>query len=346
MQPTVLHLTALLLLVPQDGETSLGVEVDAIDPRIWCLHEARDGHLWLGSNGSGLYRCDGERVVHYTRDDGLEGLQVRSITEDKDGNLFFATSTGVTRFDGERFTELTAVPAGDDGWTLDPDDVWLVFAPGTHGPCRYDGERLYLLELTQSPYVDPDGPGANFPLAGVYQVYRDRRGHVWFGTAGAGLCRYDGETLAWMYEERLTTTPSGGAFGIRSIFEDRAGDFWVCNTRQRFEIDREAREEGGHVRIGYTKREGLPLAGSDTAENFAYYQSMLEDEAGALWMACGDCVRRFDGEEVTRFAFDEGVYVASLLYDREGRLWASTLEHGVFRLAGGRFEPFRPGSAR
>ena len=94
---------------------------------------------------------------------------------------------------------------------------------------------------------------------------------MWFGTANVGLCRYDGQTLSWMYEERLTTTPSGGAFGIRSVYQDQAGDFWVNNTRQRFEISRDAKLEGKHGLVKYEKKKGLPSAQSATDKYFTYY---------------------------------------------------------------------------
>ena len=166
---------------------------------------------------------------------------------------------------------------------------------------------------------------------------------MWFGTANVGLCRYDGQTLSWMYEERLTTTPSGGAFGIRSVHEDRAGDFWVCNTRQRFEISPEVLLEDGHSLIKYEKKEGLPDAQSDTDKNFNYYPSMTEDDAGALWMACGeDGVLKYDGEDVTRYPIGDGAYALSIYRDHEGKLWIGTVEDGIYTFEGASFEPFKP----
>ena len=231
--------------VPATGQV-----VAKIDPRIWCIHQDRNGDYWFGSNGNGVYRYDGQRVTHYTRADGLSGDQVRDIEEDTEGNVFISTTDGVTKFDGKRFTplELVEAPHTGEGWVLDPDDVWLVLGPGNHGPCRYDGERLYHLKLSKSPAEDAyraKYPDAAFSPSGVYSIYKDRRGHMWFGTAAVGLCRYDGQVLSWMYEERLTTTPSGGAFGIRPVYQGRAGDFWIWNTRQRLEVLPEATSEGG-----------------------------------------------------------------------------------------------------
>jgi ligand-binding sensor domain-containing protein len=335
----------------QDSASAPGQEVTEIDPRIWVIHQDQSGDYWFGSNGNGVYRYDGERITQYTKADGLSGHQVRDIEEDAKGNVFISTNSGVSKFDGKRFTTLEFIesPASGDAWKLKPDDVWIVFGAGQYGPCRYDGEKLYRLEFAKSPVNDAQQARfseVNFDLTGVYSIYKDRRGHMWFGTSNVGLCRYDGKALSWMYEERLTTTANGGAFGIRSIYEDRAGDFWITNTRQRFEISPEINVEDGHNLIQYKKKAGLPDSQSDTDKNFTYYPSMTEDKAGVLWMACGnDGVLKYDGEDVTHYSIVNGGYALSILCDREGKLWVGTVEHGIHAFEGAGFEPFMPPAA-
>ena len=45
--------------------------------------------------------------VHYDTKDGLAGSTVYSISQDKDGYMWFATEFGVSRFDGKIFTNFT-----------------------------------------------------------------------------------------------------------------------------------------------------------------------------------------------------------------------------------------------
>ncbi len=337
-------LLGLLCGPPASG----GQTLEAMDPRIWCIHQDRGGDLWLGSNGSGVYRYDGARFVRYGQADGLSGQQVRAIQEDAHGNVFVSTDEGVSKFDGKRFTTLEVVEAPDaeSGWALRPDDVWIVFGAGKYGPCRYDGETLHRLKLSKSPAEDAfraKYPEADYAPSGVYTIYADRRGHLWFGTASAGLCRYDGETLSWMYEEGLTTTPSGGAFGIRSIYEDRAGDFWICNTQQRFQVAGDAVLKGEYSLIQYKPKAGLPDAESATGRNFSFYSSMTEDADGALWMACGtDGVWKYADQGVTPYPVGEGAYAISIYRDRGGKLWVGTLEQGAFVFEGEGFASFQP----
>lgn len=341
-----LFLVAALACAPAKGETQKAASpLAGTGVRIECLYTAENGDRWFGTDGDGVYRHDGERLVRYTRADGLPGMQVRSVLDDERGGVLVSTTDGVGRFDGERFVTLEIEElSGSDGWRLDPDDVWLVVAPGEGGPCRFDGETLYRLELTKSPAEEAFRrayPRAAFEPDGVYCVYEDRRGHVWFGTAAAGLCRYDGETLAWMYEERLTTTPAGGAFGIRSIYEDTAGDFWICNTRQRFEFAPEVSAQDGFPLLQYETEEGLPASQADTDANFFYFASITEDDEGSLWMTSGeDGLYEYDGESVTRYSIGDGAYATGVHRDRDGSLWVGTLEHGVYTFDGERLAPF------
>ncbi|MCT4586249.1 MAG: histidine kinase [Carboxylicivirga sp.] len=45
-------------------------------------------------------------AIHYTENDGLAGNSVRDIIKDKDGYLWFATDEGISRFDGNTFTNI------------------------------------------------------------------------------------------------------------------------------------------------------------------------------------------------------------------------------------------------
>lgn len=309
-----------------------------IDPRIWRIYQDRSGSYWFGSNGSGVYRYHQQTLTQYTEREGLRGTQVRDIEEDAAGNVYIATEGGISRFDGEMFQTLEMVKptTEDQGWKLNRDDVWLVDPrPGLYGTCRYDGETLHRLQL-------PPAPEGKAP-SGVYSIFRDRAGHLWFGTPESGVCRYDGNHFHWLFEKPLTTTPQGGEFGIRSVYQDRAGDFWISNTRQRFQISPKSGLELKNHRLDYTKKEGLPNSQEDTDENFSYFHAVTEDSAGSLWMACGsNGVWKYDGQRVTHYSLGDGAYALTLLYDREGTLWVGTLQHGIHTFDGEKFERFSP----
>ncbi len=58
----------------------------------------RDGNLWAGTNGKGIYRIRGNVVDHYGRADGLSSDSVISLFEDASGIVWAATTKGIDSF--------------------------------------------------------------------------------------------------------------------------------------------------------------------------------------------------------------------------------------------------------
>jgi ligand-binding sensor domain-containing protein len=58
----------------------------------------RNGGLWIGTQGQGLLHMYEGRVDRFTRADGLSSDIVRSLFEDREGNVWVATDAGLDRF--------------------------------------------------------------------------------------------------------------------------------------------------------------------------------------------------------------------------------------------------------
>lgn len=72
--------------------------------KISSFCESKDGTLWLGSNGYGLYRrvVDKDGREHFevlTQEDGLVNNAVKGITEDRNGRLWITTQNGLSVYD-------------------------------------------------------------------------------------------------------------------------------------------------------------------------------------------------------------------------------------------------------
>ena len=71
-----------------------------------CITQDTEGYLWIGTNGRGVLRHDGQVWASYGVEDGLADTIVNDILQDRNGNLWFATGwhggvgKGVTRYDG------------------------------------------------------------------------------------------------------------------------------------------------------------------------------------------------------------------------------------------------------
>ena len=85
----------------------------AVVDKITCVVEAKDGTLWLGSDGYGLYkRCkkddgSGKMVETFevlTTDNGLANNAVKGIVEDNQGLLWITTNNGLSVYDPRQHT--------------------------------------------------------------------------------------------------------------------------------------------------------------------------------------------------------------------------------------------------
>ena len=174
-----------------------------------AIHCDTDGVVWagIGSGRNGSICCyDGDKFVKFTTTEGSIDECVNVIRRAPDGALWFGTSSGVSRYDGEhlvRFTTEDGLPAGVCSIHEGPDGVlWF----GTGGVSRYDGETF--VNFTTEDGLVHDA---------VHAIHRTPDGLLWFGTS-RGVSLYDGASWA------LLDIQDGLAGNIvKAIYEDSDG---------------------------------------------------------------------------------------------------------------------------
>ena len=82
------------------------------DNNIFCLMVSRDNTLWIGTEGGGLirYRYGGFRA--FSSADGLTNSFVRTVYQDRAGQIWIGTDSGLFRISGDRLERV------DDSATL------------------------------------------------------------------------------------------------------------------------------------------------------------------------------------------------------------------------------------
>ena len=279
----------------------------------FTIHSAPAGPGKTRAAGSGKTAPVGPGKGHWRTYDvtnGLAGPWVRSIAQDREGNMWFATyNDGVSRYDGQSWTTLTT----EDGLVDDrvsviyrdrEDNLWF----GTRGGVsRYDGQS-WTTFTAEDGLVDDK----------ISSIAQDQKGNMWFGAFGKGVSRYDGE-------EWQTFTAEDGLAGnwIRSIYPDRDGNIWF-GTHE----DGMSRYDGEEWQT-FTAEDGL---GDKCA--IAVYQ----DRSGQLWFGTEKKgVSRYDGEKWRTFTTEDGLAdstIISITQDRAGNMWFGTLKDGVSRYDG------------
>jgi ligand-binding sensor domain-containing protein len=343
--PACAQQAAALDAGPRAIPVASGETVAKLDNQIWVVFQARDKTYWFGSNGQGVFRFDSKTLVRFTTEHGLVSNHIRGIQEDRSGNIYVQTEPeGVSKFDGRAFAALGAAPSKSE-WKLAPDDLWFGCGQDTGAVYRYDGKLLHRLTFPQTEageehiarHPRSKYPNAKYSPYDVYTIFKDSKGHVWFGTALLGACRYDGTTHAWVAKPGLEL----GSGGTRSIIEDKDGNFWFSSTRNRYVVESAGATEQGTVALRYGLEPGVGV----DADGFSVFNAALKDRNGDLWLTTlGAGVWRYDGKRMTHYPVTHDgapIWVYSIYSDREDVLWLGTHEHGVYKLNGKVFERVR-----
>jgi len=294
---------------------------------VGSIFQDREGHIWFGGGG-GVSRYDGKNWTTFTTKDGLTHNNVRSILQDREGVLWFGTEGGgISQYDGKIFTAFTVQDglAANDVMSILQDwegHLWIGTRGGVsqHDPSA--GSGLAGSEGARQKFITfttKDGLAHNQ----VHSIIQDREGHLWFGTWGGGVNRYDGQVwTTFTIEDGLAHNE------VWSTFQDQEGHLWF-----------------GTRRGGVSRYDGKTFTTFTTQDGLAHNRvvSMFQDREGHLWFGTEGGVSQYDGQTFTTFTIQDGLahnWVFWILQDREGYLWFGTWRGGVSRYDGKTFTTF------
>ena len=319
------------------------------------------GNLWIGTLGSGVIcvsnlpkKVDPQpaQIERFTPADGLTSGVILSLLEDREGNIWLGTQSGLirlsetsvvtTKVNGAFREAIRLVTAANDG------SMWV----GTsNGLFRFSNDNL-------QRYDERDG----LPGVGVSAVHSDSQGGLWVAPDGGGVFRFKNGRFFSLFSpaqsqlkliESLTTDHDGGIW----FTENGHGVFrWKDGFLQSFNDVPQIRDKlgtfaltdpSGRVWIGfgdgdlgvfqdgkfivYSKSDGLP-GGS--------IGSIAADGAGAIWVGTTNGVSHFLNGRFTSLTTKNGLdvnNVTAIVTDLQGNIWIGATA-GIFRLKPNEFE--------
>ena len=140
----------------------------------------------------------------------------------------------------------------------------------------------------------------------------------------------------------MTEFRNEGANGVRSITEDKNGDFWF-NTEYRYSIYDSITLMSNKF---YKRHESIGSLDGKSDSNLDEYLSTVRDSNGNLWFVTyRDGVWKYDGKKITQYIVKEqskSINLFSIYKDNNGDLWLGTPENGVWKYNGNTFLKFIP----
>ena len=181
------------------------------DTSIRSTLHARDGSLWVGTDGSGVYHFQAGVVRHFSAPQDLTNNFVCAFLETNNGDMWVATDEGVNRIDRTGITQLTersGLAYFSTRCLLEDSDggVWV----GTdRGVSRWLGGAFVRNPATEALAREK-----------VWSMLQDTQGTLWFGTRDHGLFRYQAGVM-----RQFTTDQGLPANSVYQVLEDAHGRF-------------------------------------------------------------------------------------------------------------------------
>lgn len=226
---------------------------------------------------------------------------VRTIMQDRNGNIWMASWEGIFRYDGKSFTNITSKVSSARFFSLLEDrngNLW--FGTIGEGVYYYDGKSLKNFTIRQGLLNNE-----------VTSICEDKKGNIWFGVSGGVSC-YDGKTFRnfiidgnainedWTGKTFLDRQP----IGVNIIMEDKNGKLWIGSKNELFIYD------------------GKTFNVLRNKDGKAFYNvwSITKDRKGNIWFGA-DGLLRYDGNTFTKLSTKATL---SILEDKKGNIWTSS----------------------
>lgn len=294
---------------------------------------------------------------HLSIEDGLVQSQATSLAQDSFGNLWIGTLGGLSRYDGQRFTNYSVRDglAGNAIYSLatHPDgSLWMCTA---HGVSRFDGRKFRhfrfasekgpeIAGVLNSVKVAPDGtvwalmegrlyrmvygektvPALLPQQATATAMLPDHTGAIWVAEARGPVHRfYKGKDETFTLPQLAT-----GAVPVvvLCLKEDAHGTVWMATNGGLFYV------KNNRV-LPYTVR-GKPLTDLPTITSL----TTAPDES--LWLGTSSGILHVTDSSMVRYRKEDGLS-DNLFYDvftdAEGNIWMASDAQGIFRFSGAPF---------
>ncbi|HHJ53019.1 MAG TPA: hypothetical protein ENJ89_07470, partial [Caldithrix abyssi] len=318
----------LIQVVPGDNEnkrfrfTQFTTKNGLSNNWVWKVFVDKDGAIWAGTyRGVSKLRknCRGRNCFEtILKENGLRHNTIADIFQDREGNYWFGTwGGGVSRYIGRQFETFTMTQGLPDNsvWAIIEDghgNLWV----GTEGGIAIfrktdrEGGFKFFKQLTK----------ANGKLPGnfVISFARDRRGYIWAGLLGFGLCRVNPSNYRVKWFDNSDGLASNN---ISSLLIDNRNNLWIATLDSgvtRFNLT-------NYTTTTFNEKNGL---------RSNRINSISQDSEGNIFFSTMDRgITVYRNDEFVTFNKKKGLEHARInvvTQDQSGNYWIGTAASGAY----------------
>ena len=206
-------------LIRYDGSTFERIDSTTGVTSVVSLYVDSKERLWIGTNDNGVAYMEKGKINFYKDVEGLKSSSIRSIVEDKEGNIFIATTYGLGYIDTDMQIHALDESQLNSEYIceLRRDDRGVIYGETINGAVftienkkvtgYYDGNQLGLGVLTTIT-PDPENPG--------YVYLGTENSDIYYGTLDDNLKSV----------KKIDVSPLSYILSMEYI----GGELWVCSN--------------------------------------------------------------------------------------------------------------------
>jgi signal transduction histidine kinase/ligand-binding sensor domain-containing protein len=211
--------------------------------------------------------------------------------------------------------------------TIIKDDDGFIWFTTQNGLVKFDGYEAQIIRKGENSISNDY----------VASVYEDRAGHIYIGTQGGGLNRYDKTTDSYTYytydaDNNKSLSSDTISISKQAIFEDKDGYIWVATDNGVSRLD---------PTTGEFKRYQHDPTNEMTLNNNLVF-SIQQDDKGQIWIGTSNGLNLYHAETDTfkRYEYNPEIessispgWVYTILFDNNDPeiLWLGIVGGGVTR---------------
>jgi signal transduction histidine kinase/ligand-binding sensor domain-containing protein/DNA-binding response OmpR family regulator len=255
-----------------------------------ALAENRNGRLFVGTDGGGVYEFDRKTdQMRYIDIPGKEKtnkpLAVLALTLTRNNELFVGTYGKGLFICNQAAGNVEHLQKGLGLTNLNSNDIFCLKEDrkgavwiGTNG----DGLNVMVNKKVVAKYTRSPAASNEFllPVNGyIRAIEEDREGNIWIGSHGAGLAIYNPGTRKWtVFTQDNSQLPSDK---VQALLCDSHGRMWIGTYGSGLSLFDKTKNQF----INFAEKEGLP--------NPTIYQ-IVEDLQGRIWLSTNTGISSFD----------------------------------------------------
>jgi len=312
---------------------------------VFAIFQDQRGYIWFGTN-SGAVKYNGREMLVFNDQQGLSSNTVRDIKQDSLGNMYLATTDGVSLLEGDSISQLyfegisfkkIFIDSKNNKWLVGDDGVYLVSASGDYKSLNSEFPELpeFIYNITEDKisngiliattqgiflYENETNKVSQLNDKDCFSVFIDVNDSIWLSTKSGLLISGRESLLKNKFESEMYNLNSRLEFPVEVISEittNKFGSVWLISDSKIFQII-----STDEAPIVYEQEIGI--------KNNKIL-SFLVDKEDNIWIGFSGGLQRLANKKGLRNFYPNTInsYIYSVFQDKHDRVW-TTSNNGIF----------------